>query len=233
MELFPSKLTSILGILGENWTEIGKTYTEPSRGKKISISYSHLKSLCCLERIEPNVHYEQPLAKVRSSSRWAFNCQIRTAFRTRRWNKGFTKVSENGPRAALEVVYSRLLCSIFTHTFALHRWCNHFGFGLTKHTRKALLRNTWQERRQLRHVLFCTQSKISLHQRSTSLENFPEREVKNLSIGQRDSSEGAWGLLSGFNLKKYHLQNFSVSLWSLSANFLCEIDAIFIWPGSV
>lgn len=233
MELFPSKLTSILGITGENPTEIGKTYTEPSRGKKISISYSNLKSLCWLERIEPNAHYEQPLAKVRSSSRWVFNCQIRTAFRTRRWNKGFTKVSENGPRAALEVVYSRLLCSIFTHTFALHRWCNHFGFGLTKHTRKALLRNTWQERRQLRHVLFCTQSKISLHQRSTSLENFPEREVKNLSVSQRDSSESAWGSLSGFNPQKYHLQHFYVFLIGLSANFLWEIDAILIRPGSV
>ena len=52
MELFPSKLTSILGITGENPTEIGKTYIEPSRGKKISISYSNLKSLCWLERIE-------------------------------------------------------------------------------------------------------------------------------------------------------------------------------------
>ena len=68
MELFPSKLTSILGIPGENPTEISKTYTEPSRGK-ISISYSHLKSLCWLERIESNKHYEQPLAKVKSSSR--------------------------------------------------------------------------------------------------------------------------------------------------------------------
>lgn len=68
MELFPSKLTSILGIPVENPTEISKTYTEPSRGK-ISISYSHLKSLCWLERIESNKHYEQPLAKVKSSSR--------------------------------------------------------------------------------------------------------------------------------------------------------------------
>ena len=162
MELFPSKLTSILGIPGENPTEISKTYTEPSRGK-ISISYSHLKSLCWLERIESNKHYEQPLAKVKSSSRWTFNRQIRTAFRTRRWNKAFTEVSESGPRAALEVVYLRLLCSISTHTFALHRCCNHVGFGLTKHTRKALLCNTWQEP-QLRHVLFCIQSQISLHE---------------------------------------------------------------------
>ena len=162
MELFPSKQTSILGIPGENPTEISKTYTETSIGK-ISISYSHLKSLCWLERIESNEHYEQPLAKVRSSSRWTFNRQIRTAFRTRYWNKGFTEVSESGPRAALEVVYLGLLCSISTHTFALHRCCNHFGFGLTKYTRKALLCNTWQER-QLRHVLFCIQSQISLHE---------------------------------------------------------------------
>lgn len=141
MELFPSKQTSILGIPGENPTEISKTYTEPSRGN-ISISYSHLKSLCWLERVESNEHYEQPLAKVRSSSRWTFNRQILTAFRTGCWNKGFTEVSESGPRAALEVVYLRLLCSISTHTFALHRCCNHFGFGLTKYTRKALLCNT-------------------------------------------------------------------------------------------
>lgn len=120
MELFPSKLTSILGITGENPTEIGKTYTEPSRGKKISISYSNLKSLCWLERIEPNAHYEQPLAKVRSSSRWVFNCQIRTAFRTRRWNKGFTKVSENGPRAnSAQFSHILLLCTVDVITLVL------------------------------------------------------------------------------------------------------------------